>query len=330
MLIEEPMKVRFWGVRGSYPVPGVATNRYGGNTSCVEVCPMDGTTLIIDAGTGLRKLGQDLMSGPLGRGEGICHLLISHTHWDHIQGLPFFAPLYVKGNRINIYGRQRSVHLKDIFCSQTEAPYFTVNLDEVAADISYHELQGGTDFTVEGSRVRCARLNHPSIALGYRVEAPTGTVAYISDTAPFDRILFQNDFIAELPSDLPTGAEKESLEQIRQGVVDLCRGCDLVIFDTMFRPQEYLSRPHWGHSTAEQALELVEEAGARALVLFHYSPDHDDAHLDSVVAEVQQQASVEVIACTEGMEISISGDELVARPGPAYVAQDTTGQQGGR
>ena len=302
------MRIRFWGVRGSFPVPGPTTNRYGGNTPCVQVCPNDGTILIIDAGTGIRKLGQELMAGPCGQGQGTVHLLISHTHWDHIQGIPFFAPLYVKGNRINIYARQRDVHLRTVFASQNEDPYFPVGLDEVAAEVSYTALVEGQVFTAGGAQVRCARLNHPFIAIGYRVDADGGSLAYVSDTAPFDRILFGHEFMATRP-DLdapPPAGDAEKLHAMRQDVVELCRDADLVIFDTMFRMPEYLARPHWGHSSPEHALELAAEAGARSLALFHHAPDRDDDEVDGDLEAARAAAGAcTVLAAREGLVLQI-------------------------
>lgn len=302
------MHIRFWGVRGSFPVPGPTTNRYGGNTSCVQVSPQDGTILIIDAGTGIRKLGQELMSGPCGQGQGEVHLLISHTHWDHIQGIPFFAPLYVKGNRINIYARQRDVHLKAIFSSQTEDPYFPVSLDDVAAEVQYTALMEGEGFKVGGVEVQCARLNHPFIAIGYRVTADDASIAYVSDTAPFDRILFGHEFMATRP-DLdapPPEHDAEKLRRIRQGVLDLCRGAQVVIYDTMFRMKEYLARPHWGHSSPEHALEMMKEAGAGTLVLFHHAPDRTDEQVDEDLEAARAATPCEVLAAQEGMVLEVN------------------------
>ncbi|MFI5291039.1 MAG: MBL fold metallo-hydrolase, partial [Polyangia bacterium] len=144
------MKVRFWGVRGSFPVPGPDTNRYGGNTSCVAVRPSDdedAPLIIIDAGTGIRKLGKELMQGAFGAGQGTAHLLVSHTHWDHIQGLPFFAPVYQKGNQFFVYARQRDdTHLRAVFASQTDSPYFPVPFENVQADVAFRELVEGARF----------------------------------------------------------------------------------------------------------------------------------------------------------------------------------------
>jgi phosphoribosyl 1,2-cyclic phosphodiesterase len=268
--------------------------------------------VIIDAGTGIRKLGQEMMRGGCGGGMGSCHLLISHTHWDHIQGIPFFAPLYVQGNRIQIYARQRDVHLKTIFASQTEDPYFPVNLDEVAAVVEYHELVEGSQFEAGSARVRCARLNHPFIAIGYRLEAEGGSLAYVSDTAPFENIIFGQQFIPGRPDlDQPLPEDDAALlREMRQCVVDLCRDCDLVIYDTMFRMEEYLARPHWGHSCPEHAVEVVEEAGARCLALYHYAPDRSDDQVDEDLERTRRQAKVEVLAAAEGMTLELKDNSV--------------------
>ena len=142
------MKVRFWGVRGSIPVPGPQTNRYGGNTSCVQVDVPGMDPIIIDAGTGIRRLGKELAHREFGEGRGAAHLLISHTHWDHIQGLPFFSPLYTRGNHLHVYARKRDTHLRAVFASQTEGPYFPVSLDELRAKVSFHELGDSQRFDI--------------------------------------------------------------------------------------------------------------------------------------------------------------------------------------
>jgi phosphoribosyl 1,2-cyclic phosphodiesterase len=327
------MFVRFWGVRGSYPVPGEATCRYGGHTPCVQVCPDDESVVILDAGTGLRRLGKVLVGDAVpgsaavtkggdrratscGRGEGHCHLLISHTHWDHIQGLPFFAPLYVPGNRVTIYGRQREVHLGDIFAGQTQDPYFPVSLQDVGADVGYRELIEGTRFALGDSiEVSCARLNHPYIAVGYRVDADGGSVAYISDTAPFDRIVLGYDFVPSTPDVDKAPPEKDAavLQAMREGVLELCRDVDLVIFDTMFEMSEYRSYPHWGHSAPEHAVAVAEEAGARALALFHHHPARSDEQLDAIHARVAASTSLHVIAAREGLEVDCTGSGVEER-----------------
>src|SRR5438477_8740260 len=163
------MRVKFWGVRGSLPVPGRKTERYGGNTSCVEVRSESGTRVVVDAGTGIRKLGKEL-AADAEAGKTDVHLLISHTHWDHIQGLPFFSPLYQKGNRLHVYARKRDdLHLRAVFASQTDDPYFPISFDEAKADVAFRELMDSAEFEISDVRVACTRLNHPYIATAYRL-----------------------------------------------------------------------------------------------------------------------------------------------------------------
>jgi phosphoribosyl 1,2-cyclic phosphodiesterase len=311
------MRVRFWGVRGSIPVPGRTTNRYGGNTSCVEVVPRGGWPIIIDAGTGIRRLGKDLAQTAFGEGKGIAHLLISHTHWDHIQGLPFFAPLYRRGNELHIYARQRDdTHLRAIFASQTENPYFPVPLDSLHATIGFHELVEGNVFDIGKARVSCTRLNHPWIAMAYRIDVDGASVVYASDTAPFTDILLEHEFIVQ-PPELgapidPSDAAK--LQAMRRGLVELCRGTDFLIYDTQFTPDEYRQRPHWGHSTPDDAIAIAREAGAKALCLYHHAPARTDEQQDAIFEAYRthlatQSGDLELVCAYEGMEVVLGEDD---------------------
>jgi phosphoribosyl 1,2-cyclic phosphodiesterase len=305
------MKVRFWGVRGSIPVPGPRTNRYGGNTACVEVRPRGARPIVIDAGTGIRRLGQELMKGRCGAGCGSVDLLISHTHWDHIQGLPFFSPLYKAGNVLHIYARQRDdTHLRAVFASQTEGLYFPVPLDALKARVEFHELVEGQAFSIGQARIRCTRLNHPWIAMAYRIDADGGAVVYASDTAPFSDVLLEHEFIAKPPvvgAPLDQAAAAK-LAAMRRGLIDLCRGADFLVYDTQFTPEEYLSRPHWGHSTPDDALAIAREAGVATLCLYHHAPGRSDDQQDEILARCRRQAEgsgLEVVAAREGMEVSL-------------------------
>jgi len=307
------MRVKFWGVRGSLPVPGPKTERYGGNTSCVEVRSAAGTRIIIDAGTGVRRLGKDMMREEFERGQGTAHVLISHTHWDHIQGLPFFAPLYQKGNHLYVYARRRDdVHLRAVFASQTDDPYFAIPIDETKAEISFRELADSARFEIGDVGVRCARLNHPYVATAYRLSVDGASVAYVSDTAPFSDILFENQFIARPPMAIRPLPEPDraKLRAMRDGVVRLCEGADLVIYDTMFTPEDYDRYPHYGHSRPQDALDVCREAGARRLVLFHHAPERSDAEVDAVLeatraAARQARLALELDAAFEGMDIAL-------------------------
>jgi phosphoribosyl 1,2-cyclic phosphodiesterase len=303
------MKVRFWGVRGSIPVPGRSTNRYGGNTSCVEVRPDRAPPIIIDAGTGIRRLGKSLMEDAFGDGKGTASVLISHTHWDHVQGLPFFSPLYRAGNKIQIFARQRDMHLEAVFSAQHNAPYFPVPLNAMQAEMSFHELIEGASFNIGKAKITCARLNHPWVAIAYRVDVDRASVVYCSDTAPFSDMLLGRDFI-ERPPDAGTlpPAIQDELQTMRAGVVALAKDADLLIYDTQFTPEEYRSRPHWGHSRPDDAIEIAREAKVKKLCLFHHAPMRSDDDNDKILAayrEITHADKFELLSAYEGLEIPL-------------------------
>ncbi|HVK89308.1 MAG TPA: MBL fold metallo-hydrolase [Kofleriaceae bacterium] len=309
------MKVRFWGVRGSIPVPGKATSRYGGNTSCVEVRPRHGAPIIIDAGTGLRRLGKHLMEEAFRDGLGNASILISHTHWDHVQGLPFFAPLYRAGNHVDIFARQRDLHLEAVFSAQNRAPYFPVPLSAMQAEMRFHEVLEGSHFEIGTAKVSCTRLNHPWVAIAYRVEVDGASVVYCSDTAPMTEVLLGEKFIAKAPSidePLPSDVAAE-LAQMRAGVVHLARDADLLIYDTQFSREEYRQRPHWGHSHPDDAIAIAREARAKRLCLFHHAPARSDDDNDKILAQYRQVITAqhdtfELHSAYEGLELVLGNE----------------------
>ena len=306
-----PTRVTFWGVRGSIPTPGPTTVHYGGNTSCVEV-RADGQIIILDAGTGLRLLGRQLVAEFDAKPLDLT-LLLTHTHWDHIQGLPFFAPLYQTGNHLYVYARRRDdVHLRTVFTSQTGDPYFPTSIEEAKAKISFRELADSARFEIGDVKVVCTRLNHPYVATAYRLSVDGASVAYVSDTAPFSDILFENEFIARPPMafrPLPE-VDRAKLRVMRDGVVRLCEGADLVIYDTMFTPQDYQKFPHYGHSRPRDAIDVCREAGAARLILFHHAPERSDAEVDAILADARIDAqrlrgAFTLDAAYEGMELEL-------------------------
>jgi phosphoribosyl 1,2-cyclic phosphodiesterase len=306
------MKVRFWGVRGSIPVPGRTTSRYGGNTSCVEVRPRGEPPIIIDAGTGLRRLGKSLMEEAFGDGRGRASVLISHTHWDHVQGLPFFSPLYREGNRIDIFARQRDQHLEAVFSQQHDLPYFPVPMSAMKADMQFHELIEGARFEIGRAKVSCTRLNHPWVAIAYRIDADGASVVYCADTAPFTDILFGRELMVAAPAldqPLPPDVIAE-LGRMRAGVIALAKGADLLIYDTHFTYDEYRLRPHWGHSHPDDAIAIARDAGARRLCLYHHAPMRSDDDNDRILARyrevVQAQGDrFELLSAYEGLELEL-------------------------
>ena len=311
------MKVRFWGVRGSIPVPGRATSRYGGNTSCVEVRPRNAPPIIIDAGTGLRRLGKSLMEEAFGDGRGSATILISHTHWDHVQGLPFFSPLYRAGNKIEIFARQRDTHLEAVFSQQHDSPYFPVPMSAMQADMGFHEIIEGAKFELPGGiRVSCTRLNHPWIAMAYRIDCDHASLVYCADTAPFTDILFGRDeFMTTPPSldePLPSAVQAE-LERMRAGVVSLAKKTDLLIYDTQFTYDEYRLRPHWGHSHPDDAIQIARDAGVKKLCLFHHAPMRSDDDNDRILEKYRAVVAanndgMQIDSAYEGLEIPL-GDQ---------------------
>ena len=304
------MVIRFWGVRGSIPVPGRATNRYGGNTSCVEVRPKGEPPIIIDAGTGIRKLGKLLLEESFGDGRGKASILISHTHWDHVQGLPFFSPLYRAGNEVHVFARERDVHLEAVFSQQHDAPYFPVPLSAMHATMSFHGVSEGAQFDIGRAKVTSARLNHPSVAIAYRVEADGAAVVYCSDTAPFSDMILAHEFVERPPSGILPVAILDELLAMREGIVALAKDADLLIYDTQFTPEEYKRQPHWGHSRPDDAIEIAMAAGAKQLCLYHHAPmrsdDANDAILEGTRAAAKAAgARFDVISAYEGLEVAV-------------------------
>jgi phosphoribosyl 1,2-cyclic phosphodiesterase len=318
------MQITFWGVRGSYPVPGAATVRYGGQTSCVEARSSKGDTLIVDAGTGMRALGNKLMreaNAPMQY-----HVLLSHVHWDHIQGLPFFSPAYIPGTKISVYALLTAAdELHQVIGGITRHEFFPMPLEAVPAVFEFHQVEPGIELDIGPFHVTPIALNHPFGSVGYRVDCDNQSWAYVSDTAPFNRVLHKQHFLSG-PEPL-SDDDKVALGAMRDALVRRLINVDTVVYDTHFTQDEYARFPHYGHSTPDQALEICAEARVRRLVLYHHAPSHTDEQMDKIAAEYLSKgalAGIEVLTSFEGMTVPI-GPELVAVPAPRAVTSSEGG-----
>jgi phosphoribosyl 1,2-cyclic phosphodiesterase len=262
---------------------------------------------VVDAGTGLRALGQKLATEQGQATSWNYNVVLSHVHWDHIQGLPFFEPAYIQGTTINIYAmRVAADELRQVVGGITRHEFFPVPLDSVPADFEFHEVDAGTSFELDDFEILPIALNHPYGAVGYKIESDTTSLAYLSDTAPFTDMLHKQHFLAgpEEPSD----ADRDELAKLRADVIESIRGVDTVIYDTHFLPDEYEKFPHYGHSTPEHALDIVTGIGVRRLILYHHAPNHTDAIMDEVAetyAKLGAERNIEVIVAREGMVLSV-------------------------
>lgn len=284
--------VSFWGTRGSIPTPGAHTARYGGNTSCVAVTGAVDQLVILDAGSGIRLLGRELMrtqNGPMS-----LDILLSHTHWDHIQGLPFFQPLNTPGNSVRIYGAaQAGVPLEEILDRQMDPVVFPVPLKALAADLTVTEVSGG-QFEIDGFYVEAFRLRHPGTTLGYKLLPVAGgpTMAYVTD------------------NELGAGGSYDVPSDWRAQLVRFLTGVQTLIHDGMYSERLLEERAGWGHSTPRQAVDLARECGCPHLVLFHHEPEHDDPAIDRLLDDARTYAGrtapgLQVDAAREGMTLTL-------------------------
>jgi phosphoribosyl 1,2-cyclic phosphodiesterase len=282
-----PSRLTFWGTRGSIPTPGPQTARYGGNTACISVTGRNGRLTILDAGSGLRPLGSELMGG---RRALAADILLSHTHWDHIQGLPFFKPLSAPGNRIRVFGApQEGVPLAEILRRQMDPMVFPVPLEALAAKLEVRDIGEG-ELSLDDFQACTFRLRHPGTTLGYRL-CPVGggrEFAYVTD------------------NELGAGGSYPVGEHWRARLVEFLRGTDTLIHDAMYSDQFIGVRAGWGHSTPRQAVELAAEAECARLLLFHHEPEHDDAMLDRLLADAREYART--LAPKLVVEAAIEGD----------------------
>ena len=303
---DQPPRIKFWGVRGSIPTPGPSTVQYGGNTSCVEV-RADGEIIILDAGSGIRPLGlalaQEFKDQPINP-----TVLITHTHWDHIQGFPFFVPAYNPQNRVRILGYEGARKgLYSTLTSQMESPYFPVSMQLMPGNIDVTELREH-EFSIGKVRVETAFVNHPGVCVGYRLFTSGGSIAYLPDNEPFQRMR------------LHAGGQQSSdhLEALKyasdqdQKVIEFLKEADVLIIDSQYDDAEYQSHVGWGHGCVDDIIALALFAKVKQLFLFHHDPDHDDAQVSKMLDWARQL--VAFYGETLSVEAAREGLEYVLRP----------------
>lgn len=296
------MKVRFWGVRGSIPSPGPHTIRYGGNTTCIEVRSDDGSLIILDAGTGIFPLAQELLKHMPLR----VNVFMTHSHWDHIQGLPFFTPLYIPGNSVRIHGGYDIVAgrgIDQIMEVQLQYSYFPVREAEMKAGIEYKTLTIGTSVAIGDATVTPLLLNHPVVNFGYRIECNGKSVFFTGDHEPWLNIYAPED---------EGYAEFQQMVDLRQGQLDAAlAGLDVLIADSSYTDAEYAGKIGWGHGTLEGNIAWARRLGVKQLVCTHHEPTRSDDELERVFAAALRSSAhaavgerePEILLSREGMEL---------------------------
>ena len=299
-------RLKFWGVRGSIPVPGPSTIGCGGNTTCVEI-RTDGDIIILDAGSGIRELGlaleQEFGGAPIN-----LTLLLTHTHWDHIQGLPFFLPAYKAKNSIRVLGYEGArAGLATILAAQMEVPFFPVSWRDLPGTIKIQELKR-MEFSIGKVRVRARFLNHPGVCAGYRLFTQDGSIAFLPDNEPFEPLKLK---LAARDGTHPHRARAQAAVQ-RSKLVEFLKDSDILIIDAQYTDEKYQEHIGWGHGALSRVVSLALEAKVKKLFLFHHDPASDDHKIDQMLEQarflvVESGRKLEVDAAREGTEIWLSG-----------------------
>lgn len=305
------MNVRFWGVRGSIPCPGPLTQKYGGNGACIELRVGDtGRLVIIDAGSGIRQLGNFLMQHDLPKGSIQAEIFLSHTHWDHIMGFPFFVPIYVPGSRLKVYGPVsfEEETLEEVVGGQMKYRYFPVNMGELRSSIEYIRLreEAGRDHG-DGLLLTTKFLNHPITALGYRFEYQGKSFCTCYDFEPFRNLFITDPEHPDYDEAMAVEGEEVAREQ-NQAMEDFFAGADLLVHDSQYTEAEMKSRVGWGHSSCEYAIAAARRAGVKRLALFHHDPDRTDDQIDAMAASYCVPGSAgdtEVFFAREGQVVEL-------------------------
>ena len=277
-------KLSFWGVRGSTPTVDPATWRFGGNTPCLDLVAPDGTQFILDCGTGLRVLGTRWANQNSHPTQS--HVFVTHYHWDHIQGLPFFSPLYAEKNEFRFYSFRSEFlgrdSLRQVLETQMALPYFPVDFSAMSARRKFREVENGETFLIGENKITTRWLNHPQGCMGIRVETPAGTIVYATDNEPGEAALDMN-------------------------LLELAAGADIFVNDAQFTPAQLAGpRKGWGHSSWKEGVRVAREVNAKTLILFHHDPDSTDRIVDGILRDAREEFD-SVFAASEGMVITLGG-----------------------
>lgn len=301
------MELTFYGVRGACPIARRDQVRYGGNTTCLHLRNRSGQDLILDAGSGIRLLGAEMMlpsfsGGLFAEGRGEAFILVGHTHWDHILGFPFFAPLYVEENRfVVVSAGQAGAHIRDILSGQQAELNFPASVEYLVAHLEYLPFKPGDALVLGEFRVETVQLNHAGITVGYRIEADGGVVTVYTDTARVREVRLGDGMGGRAPDE---GFSKEFLARLAY----CARESDVLVHDAHYLEHEIVGWYHYGHSTVEDALEMARLARVKQLMLFHHAPEHADAVVDEKLAlarDLSRGEPLRVDAAAEGLRLAV-------------------------
>ena len=305
------MKVRFWGVRGSIPSPGASTIRYGGDTTCIEM-KVGTETIIFDAGSGIRPLGLKLMGEAQGETIKI-HLFITHTHWDHIQGFPFFVPAFIPNNHIMIYGADHEAKtLPELFSGQMKREYFPIPIVAMGAELDFIPISEGT-LEIGDIEVSSMFVNHPSMAFAYRVNYNGHSVVFGGDHEPYNNMLSYSKIAYQVDGkqlDIEENGKEKFSKLLDKKLALFCQDADLLIFDTAYTLDLYPQREGWGHSYPEYAVQIANMSGIKRLALTHHDPTDTDDKVDAKVEHTRKfikasKLGIECFAAQAGLELDI-------------------------